>query len=160
MWIVLTIIATYLFWTIGHELSHLLAAKLLVGLKKWSIYPYPHIVKDEKGRRFYFARTSMTYAKTPSEEERQMIFFAPRLLDYLMLWGCFIFAFYASPYLGIFLFGGVIDLFVGSLGISKHSDLKKSTTNALDLWLNRMMGLTVSICCGVGIFSYFMYYIS
>lgn len=144
----ITILIILISWLLLHELSHLTAAKLLTNLISYRIYPYPHTHDGH----FYWARITMEYAHEPSDHRKSAILFAPRILDTFFI-SLMVFTCILPPsirlYWLIFCSGGIIDLFIGSLGISNTSDLRKmSQYLGIKSWWLRIAGF---IACGHGL---------
>ena len=150
-------IATFFAWATIHELSHLLLVKRAVGVTWFKIIPYPHIVQGQ----FYFARVVYLPKETPSDEQLIKIHLAPRLPDVV---ACFILGLtqtLLSHYYTwfsehkiiliiwlIFWFGGVVDLFVGSLGIRRNSDLRRASKlyrHVAFAWILRTLGILLVV---------------
>ena len=128
----LAALGTWLAWNVIHEMSHVLMAKALVGLKKWKIYPYPH----KSDGNFYWARTSWQSVDKPTRFQKAAIHLAPRIPNIifivLMALACMASSALAIFWL-IFCSGALVDLLVGSLGIGKYTDLKIA---ARQLWIS------------------------
>lgn len=138
---ILAIIGTIMAWNFLHEISHIIMAKLLVGAKNVEIHPYPHF-SDES---FYWSRSKWSYEESPTIYQKAAIYMAPRIIDILfialMVITCLSHSSFAIFWL-IFCAGGVVDLFVGSLGIGENTDLIK-TSKILNIspWWFRVSGL-------------------
>ena len=138
---------TFLLWTAIHELSHLAAAKLTVGVKDFFIDVFPH----KKQGSFYWSRLVYIPDREPSKKESIFIHLAPRipdlvaivLLPLVPLW------FAGSPLvvasLSVFLLGGVIDGLVGSIGHGDHTDLKSACSGPFGLWTLRLSGWFIGL---------------
>lgn len=137
------VLLVYLLWTIIHEASHVLAANEISPVKDVRFWFYPH--KDENGK-FYFARVKWSWEPWPIASDLVLgtVYLAPRIPDFfatLLFPHGYLFP---SPWCYvwyIFWGGGLIDLFVGSLGIRKYSDLQiSSTLLKLNPWTLRLCG--------------------
>lgn len=114
-------------WVIIHETSHALAAKLLMKAQDFHFKLYPHITEEKK---FLFASVSYMVSTTVRTDTKEaIVLLAPRLMNLV--------AAIAFPFLLLFpmpfamawaiLWGaGLVDLFVGSLGISSESDIRRA----------------------------------
>lgn len=135
-------------WTVLHELSHVLVAKLLAPVKRVDWWLYPH--RDENGN-FFFARVSWQWVDDPSLTNRDkiMLYSAPRIMNVvaaiMLPFSCA----FSSPWSYVWFIvwvAGLIDLFVGSLGISEASDLKNSAKVAgISPWIFRVVGMLVAL---------------
>jgi tRNA(Ile)-lysidine synthetase-like protein len=118
----LALLAVFPLWAAIHEYSHLRKAKQLVGVQWYKMFLYPHSYNGV----WYWARISYILNRQPNSWELYDICLAPRTPD---LWATLLLPFSAIfglwP-LTILLAGGAIDMFVGSLGISDASDLKRA----------------------------------
>ena len=116
-------------WTLIHEISHILVANEIAPVKDIKFWLYPHI--DEEGK-FYFARVRWSWNPWPivSDFTLAMVYLAPRIPD---LFATLMFPYgilFSSPWKYIWYIlwgGGLVDMFIGSLGIRKHSDLQISS---------------------------------
>lgn len=125
--LVLGVVATWFLWTVLHELSHVAVARMFRKLTAVKFKLWPH--KDKEGN-FYFARVQFWWEEGGplTNVEEALMKLAPRVLN--------IAAAIAFPFLasfswpvglliwGVLWGGGLIDFFVGSLGISPQSDLR------------------------------------
>lgn len=154
--ILISLVISWPLWNIIHESSHLLMARLHWKFKSWGMKPYPHILNFKDGtKQFYFARCWFYVADGESlfstNKERNRIDLAPRISNLCAIMFTYIYClFISNKYLLtiilLFCFCGIIDLFVGSLGIGKNSDLKKvSTRMEISLWWFRIPGIIISI---------------
>ncbi len=149
----LAVIGTWLAWNVIHEMSHVLMAKALVGLKSWKIFPYPHKVGDN----FVWARSTWRSLEAPTRHQKAAIHLAPRIANIvfmvLMAAVCLSHSPLAVFWL-IFCGGAIIDLFTGSLGISKYSDLKIDARQLnISPWWLRVAGM---VACTQGVFLFVM----
>lgn len=121
------LVIVWFLWTVIHEASHAIAAKVLMKAQDFKFKLYPHINEQKK---FLFASVSWIIPRTARTDTKEaMVFLAPRVMSLV--------AVIAFPFLLLFpvpiamfwaiLWGaGLVDLFVGSLGIFKESDLKRA----------------------------------
>ena len=153
LWITLGLIvaiATFFSWTIIHELCHLAALRLVKApLVRYKIVPYPH----KYDGKFYWGRITYMLEEPLDKKQQVWVSYAPRVADYVGIWFLVIFTCFTSFnftnfLIVVFLFGSVVDLFVGSLGISPSSDLKRYS-NSNTKWMNRV---TQMISVFVGFF--------
>jgi len=122
---------------------HLSAAQTLVGVKWYKIRPYPHFMDG----KLYFASIQYILEREPTEEEQAIISIAPRAAGLI---ACIALPFVALTgwwWLMILVAGGVVDTFVGSLGIREHSDLRRAAKNAkMSPWQLRAAGMVAVFC--------------
>ena len=134
------VLPMYFIWSVIHEFSHLIAAKATVGVSEWEIKPYPHIYNGKLRWSGYYA----SLKKSPTKKQTAAIYLAPRVPDLaaasLLPWTVLLpapVAFLAAA----FCMAGLVDLFVGSLGISDLSDLKRAAkASGYSPWYLRMAG--------------------
>ena len=119
------VICVYITWAFLHEMSHVLVAKWVVGITDYSIVLYPH----KHDGKWYWARSSYVFSQEPTVEQRACVFFAPRLLSSVACLA-FVFGSIIGNWWYIFWLGGVVDHFIGSLGIGGHSDLYRTAMYA------------------------------
>ena len=139
--LILSLIAaviTYPLWMWIHEYSHIRAANKYVGVEWYKMYLYPHKFNGV----FYWARCQYLLKREPSSYELYKIAEAPRIPDFI---ACILLilasAFHLYP-LVILLLGGVIDLFIGSLGIHPESDIQKEARyGRMNLWYLRTFNM-------------------
>lgn len=136
------VVVSFFAWTTIHEVSHLLAAKKLVGVVKYKIKPYPHI-HPQAG--FRWAGVEYWPEREVTSTESGLISLAPRLPNLLAAALCPLAPFVGSlfglfPAVAWLLFwgAGVVDLLNGSIGYSKHSDLQNAAeTLNINPWVLR-----------------------
>jgi len=146
---ILLAIASYFAWSYIHEMSHILAAKKTVGITKYELKIFPH-VDPVAGWRWAACRYWMK--RQPTDKEEAQISLAPRIPDSLAVI-MFIFTGFMTgwPALlwGVFWGAGLVDLIVGSLGISQHSDLQRGANklkwNPWALRISGFSGVVVSV---------------
>lgn len=135
--IILTIIISIFLWSIIHEFSHLLVILFLSKVKSWNIKLYPHKYNKE----FRFAGIYWRWKKVPNSFRIALIMLAPRVPD-LIASALLIKSWHYI--LMIFLFGGVVDLFIGSLGVGKYSDTRQAASKFnINPWIIRIPGLII-----------------
>ncbi len=148
--IILSTIASWYIWNVIHEMSHILAAQTFGKVKSWEIKPYPH----KYNGNFRFAGAYWTWEEEPRKEHRAFISLAPRfpnLVAAALLTVSCAFPHIMVGLLGaihppimIFLIAGMIDLFVGSFGLRKNSDLRKAAANLnVSPWMLRIPGFII-----------------
>ena len=141
-------IATWFVWSIFHEMSHVVAAKLLGNVEWWKIKLLPH----KYNGKFYFARSYWAYKDgLPTVNKQGMILLAPRVLNVLStltaitLMGT-AFASFGHTAFMIMLLGGTVDLLVGSLGLTEQSDLRVASEKFnVTPWVGRMFGFMLTL---------------
>lgn len=121
------LIIVWFLWTLLHEMSHAVFAKILLKAKDFKFKLFPHINENKK---FLFASVSwIPLEETRTDTKEAIVLLAPRLMNLV--------AAIAFPFLLLFpmpfamawaiLWGaGLVDLFVGSLGISSESDIRRA----------------------------------
>ena len=142
------LIPTYFLWAAIHEYSHVIAYHLLYKVHSYSVKLYPH----KHLGSFRFAGYSVWLGDPETKENKWKTALAPRVMD---LVACFFFPFCllfsgtVQLVLLTLVGGGLVDLFIGSLGIRKQSDLVKAS-DSLDIPNNvlRVWGL---VLCSVPI---------
>jgi hypothetical protein len=137
--IIISLLLVFPLWSIIHELSHITAAKLVFhDISPWKIIPWPH--KHEG--KFYWARCSYTIPLSASYyDEQSDVWSAPRIADWV-LGGIFIIVGIFYPIALIFAVGAVIDIFVGTLGIDKQSDIQlEATLSNKNIWSLRIRNI-------------------
>lgn len=154
MWTaIITILCTlpfgYFIWTMIHELSHLWMVKRFVRLESWSIKPYPHYrdVGDGK-KQFSFAAVYWRLEPDQFMTNKQLatISLAPRIGDIIAVIALPFAVLFSSGVLFwiwiSFWFCGLVDLFIGSLGIRDNSDLRRASNYLkINPWLLRIAGM-------------------
>tara|TARA_Y100000590_G_scaffold468588_1_gene651889 strand:- start:771 stop:1973 length:1203 start_codon:yes stop_codon:yes gene_type:complete len=146
-------------WCGIHETAHIIAARSYTKLSNVKFKLYPH---KNKSLGFVWASVSWKPEKRLSDSEFAWVSIAPRFPDILAV---ILFPLWALMPNGtaMLIWGaiwgaGLIDLFVGSLGISKTSDLRRAAKgwecNPWILRINGMMLILVSAVTGVLLFLY------
>lgn len=141
----LCVVASWFLWTALHELSHVVAARAFRKLTKVRFFLWPHMHEGD----FYFARVQFWWEEggplKPSEEVTMKL--APRLLNIVAAIAFPFVALFSWPWNFAWAIGwgaGLIDFFVGSLGISPFSDLRMSAERLrIDPNVIRIIGLTI-----------------
>jgi len=139
-------VGSFFAWATIHEVSHLWAAKKLVGVSKYKIKPYPHV---HPTAGFRWAGVEYWPEREVEPTESALISLAPRLPGMLATMMC-PFTLLIGALLGLFpavmwfIFwgAGVVDFLNGSVGYSEHSDLKKAA-KALNIspWVLRSFAI-------------------
>lgn len=132
-------------WVVVHEASHALAAKLLMKAQDFHFKMYPHITEEKK---FLFASVSYLVPVTARTEKKEaLVLLAPRVMNLVAAIAFPFLLLFPMPmamFWGILWGAGLIDLFVGSLGISSVSDLRKAAKLLkFNPTLIRVFGFTV-----------------
>jgi len=147
IWVyILAAIVSWLLWNVIHEMSHVVAAKAFGKVKSWTIKPYPHMHNGS----FRFAGAYWDWeGDPPATAARGMISLAPRIMNFLAI-ELIIITFFLSGMakllLLIFCLGGVVDMFVGSIGYGKRSDLRRGAERLeISPWKIRTAGLAASV---------------
>lgn len=147
MWVyivvaLVTIPLAWFLWTAGHELSHVLMAKAFRKISDVRYRLYPHFTASGT---FRFAAVSWNPQGNPLKpKERAAIWLAPRILDGLAVLFLPLAVLFNGPSLLawlIFWGSGLVDLGVGSTGMSEISDLRRAS-DALGWspWALRILG--------------------
>lgn len=159
IFIIMIIIATtfavpviFLIWAAIHELSHYIVAKKYLNITNVSFFLYPH--NDEK-LGFVWAKVKWKADRAPTEYEMAHICFAPRIPDFIAVFMFLLWPLMPTNTLMLiwaaFWIGGLIDLFVGSLGIGQYTDLRR-VSNGWDIepWIFRALGMSAIFCSLIG----------
>ena len=142
----LLVIPAFFLWTSIHELSHLAAAKLLVGADLEEMKLYPH-VDPVAGFRWGSVQWRWK-GRPPTDKAWAGIMFAPRLPNLAAALG--------FPFVGllpvtgtlfvalcVFVGAGLVDLGNGSMGMGKYSDLRRGAGYLKKSpWLFRIAGFS------------------
>jgi len=114
-------------WTVFHEASHAVAAKALLKARDFQFKLYPHMSRDNG---FFFASASWTVLSTSRTDKKEaMVLLAPRVMNLVAVIAFPFLLLFSGPVAvawAIFWGAGLVDLFVGSLGISKASDIRRA----------------------------------
>jgi hypothetical protein len=137
---------TYVLWVYLHEISHILAAHCIVGVKSYSIKMIPEIING----MIYFGSVKYVTYREPSNTQSGYIQLAPRIFDIasaiLLPLTFTVLNVYIKTALIIVLGAGLVDLFVGSIGYSDISDLKQASINLnISPWVFRIIGFTIML---------------
>ena len=154
-----TVLATFFVWALIHEMSHVVAYKYTVGLYSYKVILYPHVYNN----RFYFASMSGRAKRQPSASQQFIISMAPRVPDYIAILAIAFLCTFTEPELWsrllvVFLAGSIIDLFVGSMGIDKGSDLQVAAgaVPKMSIWGWRLLQGFIIICAIANITNFFI----
>ena len=141
----------FFLWSAMHELSHYFAVRLMRKITGGIFKIYPHF----EGSSFVFASVTTAYAGDPlSNRENAMQLLAPRVLDLLAVILVPLAGLFVAPWLQalwLVVWGaGIVDLAVGSNGISETSDLRRAS-DALgwNPWILRVIGWTFVVMAAV-----------
>jgi len=134
---------SYVAWTYFHEISHVIAASKTAGITKYSINVFPTF-----SPRLLFGYCDYDLKRKLTAREQVIVSLAPRIPDAVA-----VLAFPVVGYLGnvvdpafaimygVFWGAGIVDLMVGSMGMSPHSDLRKAATDGnINPWKLRLAG--------------------
>lgn len=142
---VLELPLVWFLWTLAHEASHVIAAGLVGKTSdvKWWLYPH----KDEDGK-FYFAKVQWTWeTESLSPQKIAITYLAPRLMNIIAAIALpFAVLFPLSWMIGWIIFwgAGIVDFFVGSMGMNIHSDLRVASTSLnIDPNILRIAGFSI-----------------
>jgi hypothetical protein len=121
---------SYPLWTFLHEASHVLVASLMSPLKEVRWWLYPH--RDEAGS-FFFARVQWLWESQPTHNKWwwAALYSAPRAMNLIASVFFPLSFLFETPwsFAWMILWGaGLIDFFVGSIGRSEHSDLRRTAS--------------------------------
>ena len=134
-------ILAYFLWDLIHETSHLLVAHFMVGVRKWSMKLWPHY--DQGALRW--GAVEYWPERAVSSKEEVCILLAPRIPNLLSVLAFpFSAALSGQEFIvwGVLWGAGLVDLLVGSLGISPTSDLRlASHYMKCSPWLLRVLGM-------------------
>lgn len=127
-----------LLWAYIHELCHVIMAKKLLGATDCKIIPYPHYYEGH----WYFARTQwVVMPEKISDKYMAITLLAPRIPNLIAVT---VFSLYDNSFWLVFWGVGLLDLFVGSLGITKQSDLRRgSELLGISPWWLRISGMSL-----------------
>lgn len=134
----------FLIWSIIHELSHYFVLKQYVKIKTVKFRFYPH--KLQSGQ-FAFASIRWTADRKLNEHQLAKMSIAPRIPNLLSvflftLWGIMPTTTLMLLWI-LFWGGGLVDLFVGSLGIRWESDLQRASRGfKINSWVIRSIGMS------------------
>ncbi|MHA1665942.1 MAG: hypothetical protein ACTSW7_01040 [Candidatus Thorarchaeota archaeon] len=134
-------------------MSHVYMAHKLIGITYWEINLIPKLPQEANSFRIQFASCFYTPGKLPTKKQQAAISIAPRIPDILGAIALPFTCYTSEPFsyfLMIFFGSALIDLFVGSLGMSKKSDLRKASNKlGLSPWWLRIFGF-LTILCSIG----------
>jgi hypothetical protein len=121
---ILLLLFSWVFWTVAHEISHFLALKSVRNVSYWKIDLVPRIIQNN----IQWARINMVREGEPlNSNETALVYLAPRIMN-LVASIMIVFSFLLSGdlliYWLLFWGAGLVDFFVGSLGVSPKSDLQ------------------------------------
>jgi len=114
-------------WTSAHEASHVIASGIVAKITdvKWWLYPH----RDEQGN-FYFAKVQWSWdPNTVKPNDLAITYLAPRFMNVIAALALPFAVLFPLPWMIawiIFWGAGIVDFFVGSMGISEYSDLKRA----------------------------------
>jgi len=136
------VVPAFFTWAAIHELAHYFAARAQRSLTLATFKIYPH----KRDGRFVWASVSWDYAG-PDMTPRELawVYAAPRVPDAFAVVLAPLAGFMPEPWMAatwLVLFGaGLVDLAVGSMGISPESDLRRwAREGAIAPWVLRAGG--------------------
>ena len=141
-------IPAFFLWVVIHEMSHYIAYKLTTGVISAKFKLYPHIKEGEGPwwKRFRWAAIRVEIPRDETISERFLISFAPRLLAMIAFPITALVIGIPGVVIATLVGAGLVDLLVGSLGISPNSDLQKAAAAAIvSPWILRIAGFTLTI---------------
>ena len=129
LWLILFGVLSFFVWAAVHELSHAVVARWKLGARDFQFKLYPHWTVEG---RFVFASVHWIPERNGLEVG---VLLAPRVPDLLAvalfpLTAPVDFLEWWQVALGCLAGGGLVDLFVGSLGISPLSDMRLAVREA------------------------------
>lgn len=130
-------------WSAIHEMAHYLAARSFRKVTEPKFRIYPHV--DDPGG-FRWASVTMYLEDPPlTPRESSWVSAAPRIPDAVAVLLTPFAAFWDPPWavvLWAILFGaGIVDLLVGSTGVSEFSDLRRwAASSGINPWILRLTG--------------------
>ena len=117
---------SFFLWTVIHEFSHLIAAKLVTDVNDYEVDLVPKL----RGRFVSLGRIDIDFYEYPSEKGTILILLAPRIPDLIASVMLPLMVFLPFPWglvFSVFWIGGILDLLNGSMGIHPKSDLRLAT---------------------------------
>jgi len=144
-------ITLFFVWSYVHEMSHIIAAKKIVGLEWYKIKLWPHKYNGS----IRWASVTYAFKRKATEYERAVISIAPRIPGAVALIGMYC-GFFMTGWVQIawmmFWGAGVIDFIYGSIGYSEYSDLRKAARGfGENPWKLRLYGLSGVLTLGITI---------
>lgn len=149
--LLLSIGFAYILWVGIHEISHMVMAKILLQGSNFELHLLPSYHLD---RGWVFGYCRCRYSIDASTWKQGVFFLAPRIPNILAAIALqFVYpTTMASLALVIIIGAGLIDLIVGSLGISPISDLQRaSTLFNISPWYLRIGGSLVFVASVAGL---------
>ena len=148
--IIITVVCSpllFLLWASIHEYSHLFAVKSYVRVIRSKIKLYPH---RNESLGFVWASIRWHTNRRLTMRELAWVSFAPRWAGIIALVLFPLWSLMPSPEAsliwGVIWGGGLIDVFVGSLGISVNSDLRRASYGwNISPWILRISGMSAII---------------
>lgn len=144
--LVLELPVVWFIWTALHELSHIAMAKMFLNITKVDYWLYPHF---DRANNFYFARVEYHHdlTKEITNIKDALISLAPRIMNLIAVISFVFFSLFPIPwnYIWLIFWGaGLIDLFVGSFGISPYSDLRRAAESLnINPYILRVIGFAL-----------------
>ena len=145
---IVTLVPAFFIWSAIHEYSHYFIAshqRKVVGVE---FKLYPHV---DQAAGFRWAAVKWYYLGVPPlNKEQALISVAPRFPDLLAVLLTPLVWVMPWPWLGalwlVLMGAGLVDLFVGSIGYNKLSDLKIFCEfGNHDIWIWRILGWTLTL---------------
>lgn len=141
----LTALAAFFVWAAIHELSHLFAVKQYRKDVQSSIKLYPH----RSDGRIVFAEALWNCTPDLTAKEFAVVSFAPRITDILGVLATVIVCHVTGAFghvLTVLLGGSIVDLMVGSTGISEESDMRQYAAGwSVSPWVFRISGFAAAV---------------
>mgnify|MGYP003965752031 FL=1 len=157
LFLLLLLPIVFLAWSVIHELSHYFILKQYVKIKTVKFRFYPHVLKSGQ---FAFASITWTANRTLNEYQSAKVSMAPRIPDLLsvilfVFWGTMSTTTLMLLWI-LFWGGGLVDLFVGSIGVNRESDLQRMSRGfKINSWVIRSIGMsTILLSLLTSIFVY------
>lgn len=145
--------ASFFVWAAVHELSHYVVLRSFVKVESAKFRLYPHRARNG---RLVWASVEWR-AEAPTARQMSWVSMAPRLPDLAGCAGACISAWvwgWSLPGLAMtaLLAGAVVDLGVGSTGVSAESDLRRASRGwDVPPWLFRVSGFAVVVASSAGV---------
>ncbi len=119
---ILAIVPIFLIWVSIHEYSHLLMAKLLVGVVDYKIWLLPHKVNGN----FYFGRVVFIPKKELTPKQEVCVLMAPRIMGLVALILFPLIGLHIPLLFCLIILGGLLDWAHGFMGGHKETDINRT----------------------------------